>query len=108
MTTSIAVLLSALVFLATVASAQIIAPTRQDAGIRGQPAVEQFMTAVNKYIELHRVLGNPLADLTHGADPGQTARAQRAHRSLIREAGAISADILHFPREFSSLWQGHS
>ena len=48
------------------------------------------MTAVNEYVELHRVLANPLADLTRGSDPEQTARARRAHRSLIREARAVA------------------
>ena len=84
------VVLPALVFTATVVSAQITAPTRQCPDTRRELAVEQFMTAVNEYVELHRVLANPLADLTRGADPDQTARARRAHRSLIREARAVA------------------
>jgi hypothetical protein len=90
MAPSIAVLLPALVFTATVGSAQITAPTRQCPNTRHEPAVEQFTTAVNEYVELHRVLANPLADLTRGANPDQTARARRAHRSLIREARALA------------------
>jgi hypothetical protein len=47
----IGVLLPALVFTATVESAQITAPTRQDPNTRPEPAVERFMTAVNEYVE---------------------------------------------------------
>jgi hypothetical protein len=90
MAPSIVVLLPALVFTATAVSAQITAPTRQCPNTRHEPAVEQFMTAVNEYVELHRVLANPLADLTRGASPDQTARARRTHRSLIREARALA------------------
>ena len=87
----IAVLLAALVFSATVVSARTTAPMRQNPRPRQEPAVEQFMAAVNAYVELHRVLANPLADLTHGADLEGTTRAQRAHRSFIREARALAA-----------------
>jgi hypothetical protein len=86
MAPSIVVLLPALVLCAPVVSAQITAPINT----RHEPAVEQFMTAVNEYVELHRVLANALAHLTYGADPEQTARARRAHRSLIREARALA------------------
>jgi hypothetical protein len=57
---------------------------------QASPGFEQFMTAVNEYVELHRLLENPLARLTCGADPEQAARARRAHRSLIREARALA------------------
>src|SRR5688572_27403709 len=84
------VLLPALLFCAPVLSTQTTAPTPQDLNTRREPAVEQFMTAVNEYVELHRLLENPLARLTYGADPEQGARARRAHRSLIREARALA------------------
>jgi hypothetical protein len=87
----IAVLLPTLLLSATVASARTIAPTRQETNQHQELAVAQFMAAVNAYIEWHRVLANPLADLTHGADPEQTMRARRTHRSLIREARALAA-----------------
>ena len=94
MAPSIVVLLPALVFCATVASAQITAPTPQDSGTHREPAVEQFMTAVNEYLEWHRPLETPLARLAHGADPEQAARARHAHRALILRCASGARDVL--------------
>jgi hypothetical protein len=88
MAPSVVVFLPAIVFTATVASAQITASTHQHVATWDEHALEQFTTAVNDYLQLHRLLANPLPDLTYGADPEQAARARRAHRSLIREARA--------------------
>jgi hypothetical protein len=86
----IVVFLPAVLLTATVVSAPITAPTQQGIDTWHEHARAQFTTAVNKYLELHRMFANPLADLTHGADPEQVARARRAHSSLIREARALA------------------
>lgn len=47
-------------------------------------AVSEFTTTINRYLELHRLLENPMSSLC--ADPEQTARAREAHRRAIVEA----------------------
>jgi hypothetical protein len=49
-------------------------------------AVQEFTTAVNRYLELHRLLENPMSSLTWGSDFEQTERAREAHRKAIVEA----------------------
>jgi len=49
-------------------------------------AVTEFTTAVNRYLELHRLLESPMAYLTRGTDLEQTERAREAHRKAIVEA----------------------
>jgi hypothetical protein len=90
MAASIVLLLPALAFSATVATAHTGECIPHDPNTRHEPALTEFMTTVNEYVELHRVLANPLSALILGADPEQTARARRAHRSLIREAREIA------------------
>ena len=90
MAPTIRIVLAAIVFCSTVASAQPAAHTAQGHNTGYEPAVDQFRTAVNEYVELQRLLANPLANLTHGADPEQAERARHAHRSLIREARALA------------------
>jgi hypothetical protein len=48
--------------------------------------VVEFTAAVNRYLEIHRLLQSPMSSLTLGADPEQTARARDAHRKAIAEA----------------------
>lgn len=50
------------------------------------PAVLEFTAAVNRYLELHRLLDSPMSSITLGADPEQAARAREAHRDAIVEA----------------------
>ena len=49
-------------------------------------AVSEFTTAINRYLEVHRLLDDPMSSLTLCADPEQTARARKAHRRAIVEA----------------------
>ena len=49
-------------------------------------AVSEFATTINRYLELHRLLDDPMSSLTLCADPEQTARAREAHRRAIVEA----------------------
>lgn len=84
------ILLPAIVFCATAVPAQGPASTRQELSVRHGTPIEEFTAAVNEYVELHRLLENPLADLTLGADPERTARARRAHRLLIHEMCALA------------------
>jgi len=49
-------------------------------------AVTEFTTAVNRYLELHRLLESPMAHLTRGTDLEQTERTREAHRKAIVEA----------------------
>jgi hypothetical protein len=49
-------------------------------------AVQEFTTAVNRYLDLHRLLENPMSSLTWGNDFEQTERAREAHRRAIVEA----------------------
>jgi hypothetical protein len=46
----------------------------------------EFTTAVNRYLELHRLLENPMSYLTRGSDFEQTEQAREAHRRAIVEA----------------------
>jgi hypothetical protein len=50
------------------------------------PEVLEFTAAVNRYLELHRLLEDPMSSLTVGTDSEQTARAREAHRNAIVEA----------------------
>ena len=47
---------------------------------------DEFMSAITRYVEVHRVLANPIAGLMHG--PGARRTARRAYRPLIDEARA--------------------
>ena len=107
MARSIHFMLSALVFCTTVASAQPTAHTPQGPDTGYEPAVEQFRAAVNEYVELQRLLANPLATLTHRADPEQAERARHAHRSLIREARALADRPKIFTPFVSAYLQEH-
>jgi hypothetical protein len=45
--------------------------------------VAEFTSAVDRYLEIHRLLESPMSSLTLGADPEQAARARKAHREAI-------------------------
>jgi hypothetical protein len=86
MAPSIVILLPAIVFCATVAAAQGTAPTNT----RSEPVLDEFTTAVTRYVEVHRVLANPIADWMHGPGARRTARARRTYRPLIDQARAYA------------------
>lgn len=52
--------------------------------------VSEFTSAVNRYLNVHHLLESPMASLTLGADPEQTARAREAHRKVMVEAGVAT------------------
>lgn len=84
MTASILFLLLALALTALPAHAQATAfeEHRQVVPL----AVSEFTTSINRYLEVHRLLDNPMSALKMCADPEQTARARAAHRRAIVEA----------------------
>lgn len=55
------------------------------AGVHNE-AIAELTTAVNRYLEIHRLLENPMSCLTWGNDLEQTERAREAHRKAIVEA----------------------
>lgn len=62
-------------------------------------AVAEFTAAVNRYLEVHRLLENPMSCLTWGNDLEQTGRAREAHRKAIVEARiATSRGDIFTPR----------
>jgi len=84
MTASLLFLLPALALTVLPAHAQTMAfeEPRQVA----LPAVSELTTSINRYLEVHRLLEDPMSSLTLCADPEQTARAREAHRRAIVEA----------------------
>jgi hypothetical protein len=84
MTASILFLLPALALTALPAYAQAMAFDEHRPAV--PLAVSEFTTTINRYLELHRLLEDPMSSLTLCADPEQTARAREAHRKAIVEA----------------------
>jgi hypothetical protein len=51
------------------------------------PAVSEFAINIDRYMEVHRLLGNPMSSLTAlCGDPEQAMRAREAHREAVVEA----------------------
>jgi hypothetical protein len=73
-------------FTAIPAYAQTMTHEGHRHGVAQAQAVTEFATAVNRYVELHRLLEDPMSCLTWGNDLEQTARASEAHRKAIVEA----------------------
>lgn len=84
MTASILFLLPALALTALPAHAQA---TAFEENRQAEPqAVSEFTASINRYLEVHRLLEDPMSGLTLCADPEQTARAREAHRRAMVEA----------------------
>ena len=84
MTVSILFLLQALALTVLPAHAQTTA--YEEHRPAAPLAVSEFTTSINRYLELHRLLEDPMSSLTLCADPEQTARARDTHRRAIVEA----------------------
>ncbi len=85
MTASILFLLPALALAALPAHAQTMA--FEEHRPAAPPAVSEFATSIDRYLEVHRLLENPMSSLTTlCADPEQAARAREAHRRAVVEA----------------------
>ena len=84
MTASILFLLPALALTVVPAHAQTMAFEEHRQVVL--PAVSEFTMTIDRYLEVHRLLDNPMSPLTLCADPEQTARAREAHRTAIVEA----------------------
>jgi len=85
MMASILFLLPALALTVLPAHAQTMAFEEQRPA--APPAVSEFATSIDRYLEVHRLLENPMSSLTTlCADPEQAARAREAHRRAVVEA----------------------
>jgi hypothetical protein len=84
MTASILFLLPALALTVLPAHAQTM--TFEEHRPVTLPAVAEFATSINRYMEVHRLLENPMSPTNLCADPEQAARARQAHRRAVVEA----------------------
>jgi hypothetical protein len=84
MTASILFLLPALALTVLPVHAQTMA--YEEHRPAAPPAVSEFTTSINRYLELHRLLESPMSSLTMGADLEQVMRAREAHRRALVEA----------------------
>ncbi len=86
MAASILFLLPVLALTAVTAHAQPTGYEEHSYASTHVQAVAEFTASVHRYLEVHRLLENPMSRLLMGADLEQTARAREAHRKAIAEA----------------------
>ena len=99
MAITIQFLLPALALSANLMDVRSIEYVRHQSDIVQMQSVAEFTTAVNQYVELRRLLEDPMSRLTLWADREQTARARRGHRAAILEArGALQRGMVFTPR----------
>ena len=85
MAASILVLLPVLALTPNTAHTETMAHSQHQASVHAQ-VVSEFTGAVNRYLEVHRMLERPMSSLMLGADLEQTAKTREAHRKAIVEA----------------------